>query len=108
MGLVDVTANAPRCCSAENAGIRLRPTVPSGADELGNYIQAEPVFRSSRLRKSCLVTPSFACIEPRCVRSEHADAARTAGPAASPPDDLEELARRGRWRLQTPLAEVAR
>ena len=23
-------------------------------------------------------------------------------------DDLEELARRGRWRLQTPLAEVAR
>jgi hypothetical protein len=62
-------------------------TLADASDELGNYIEAEPAFCSSRLRKSCSVTPSFACIEPRCVRSEHADAARTAGPAASPLDD---------------------
>jgi hypothetical protein len=67
---------------------RFRLARHSALDELGNYTQAEPAFRSSQLRKSCSVTPSFACIEPRCVRSEHADAARTAGPAASPLDDL--------------------
>src|ERR1700733_9300687 len=32
----------------------------AGLDELGNYIEAEPGFCSSRLRKSCWVTPSSA------------------------------------------------
>jgi hypothetical protein len=44
---------------------RFRLARHSALDELGNYTQAEPAFRSSQLRKSCSVTPSFACIERR-------------------------------------------
>ena len=51
-------------CLAEQKVTRSLTRAP-GKDEVGNYIEAEPAFCSSRVRKSGSVTPSSAGTEPR-------------------------------------------